>query len=743
METNEQGLIALYESAEKMSEKGKFEDAVSEFGKIMELAPRNPLAAKAAKSIGDIYNDIYEDSRNDIQDNKKALQYYEKAIEIDPSYLEAYFDLGGAYFNQNNWDEALEQYNKVLNSNPSIELKAKCISEIGFVYLAQEKYDDALREYNKILDLDVDNNLRLDVLEKIGSTNVVKGDIHKALEIFNKRKEMDSSLEDGHFQLASSIYYSKDANEAIDYLKKIIESYPDSELAAKAFYEIGNVYVDDYEVKDLHEAETNYRETIKINPKSKIAAKALNNIGQIYQNQKKKDNAIEMYKEVIKIDPDFEEAHYNLAATLEEKKMHKEALLEINEAIKLNPNNSSNYNVKGNIYWRKEYPKAKAIEAYKEAIKLDPTSYWPYDNLARLYEARKQTKEEAIEMWINCLKYADVEGKIGKVKKHLQKLGLSEGDIEMIKSEKPPISPKIPEKTKESSEKPIKNDYSMDALRKKTYLSSSFFMKINDLLEEKHQVIFYGVPGTGKTFIAKNFADYFTNCVSEADSKKKVKLIQFHQSYSYEEFMEGIRPEPLPENKGMSYPIKNGIFREFCNEAEKNIDEKYLLIIDEINRGNTSKIFGELLYLLEYRDEQITLPYSKEPFSIPNNVYIIGTMNTADRSIALVDYALRRRFYFVEFQPDTELLEKWLSENRDKKSGIDVSKLFNKLNAKLINDIDAHHQIGHSYFMIKEGKLDENRLKLIWDYNIIPLLREYFFTKTDLNEYSFESMING
>jgi len=265
-------------------------------------------------------------------------------------------------------------------------------------------------------------------------------------------------------------------------------------------------------------------------------------------------------------------------------------------------------------------------------------------------------------------------------------------------------------------------------------------MNIMDLLEEKSQLIFYGVPGTGKTFVAKEFAKYFTNCASETDLKNQFKLIQFHQSYSYEEFMEGIRPEPLEGNKGMSYPIKAGIFKTFCEAAGKNRDKKYLLIIDEVNRGNISKIFGELLFLLEYRDNEITLPYSKSQFSIPKNVYIIGTMNTADRSIAFVDYALRRRFNFVEFLPNKEVLEKWLNENREKNSGFDVLKLFTTLNDMIKNDLDEHHQIGHSYFMINKGILDEKRLKLIWDYNIMPLLKEYFFTKTNLDKYSFDSM---
>lgn len=732
-----QDLLTLYEKAEKMYEEGKLEGAISEFGKIIEISPKNQLAAKATNFIGDIYFDI--------EDYSNAEVYFKEAIKIDPNLIEAYRNLGYVYDNQEKYDDAIVQFEKAIDANPDTELKAECLKSIGDVYYYnQEKYDDALTEYNKILELNVDNAFKSETFKAIGQIYVLKGDNNQALKKFSEAKELDNTLWDAQLQLASAIC-DKDSDEGLAQYKQIIKSNPNSDLAAKAYIEIGGIYSDGNHIKeDFNEAEKNYREAIKISPNSKLAAVALNNIGAIYYSQKKKDTAIENYKEAIKIDPDLEDAHYNLSITFKEKKMHPEALLEINEAIRINPENSDYYNFKGNIYWIKQYQ--KAIEAYKEAIKIDPTNYWPYDNLARIYENKKQ-KEKAIEVWIKSLKYAhlDEEGrdKTGKVKKHLNKLGVTDKEIEMMKSNILNTPPE-PETKKDPLEKPPQvNDFLIATLIKNTFLPYNFYMKIADLLEEKPQLIFYGVPGTGKTFVAKEFAKYFTNA-SEADLKNQFKLIQFHQSYSYEEFMEGIRPEPLKDNKGMSYPIKAGIFKTFCEEAGNNKDKKYLLIIDEINRGNISKIFGELLFLLEYRDEQITLPYSKnELFSIPKNVYIIGTMNTADRSIAFVDYALRRRFNFQEFLPNKEVLEKWLNENPDKKSGIDVLNLFTKLNDKIKNDLDENHQIGHSYFMIKKGTLDEKRLKLIWDYNIIPLLKEYFFTKKNLDDYSFESMIKS
>ena len=174
-----------------------------------------------------------------------------------------------------------------------------------------------------------------------------------------------------------------------------------------------------------------------------------------------------------------------------------------------------------------------------------------------------------------------------------------------------------------------------------------FLEEIEVLLEDKKQVIFQGPPGTGKTYVAQKLAMHL------AGSANHVTLVQFHPSYAYEDFVQGFRPTLL-DNGQPGFKLTDGPLLRAARYASKNPNTKHFLVIDEINRGSIARVFGELYFLLEYRDSKMNLQYANEPFSLPGNLYIVGTMNTADRSIALVDLALRRRFYFVEFHPDNE-----------------------------------------------------------------------------------------
>lgn len=236
-----------------------------------------------------------------------------------------------------------------------------------------------------------------------------------------------------------------------------------------------------------------------------------------------------------------------------------------------------------------------------------------------------------------------------------------------------------------------------------------------DLIERRRQVILYGPPGTGKTFLAKVLAKH-------ASGGRAPTIVQFHPSYSYEDFVAGYRPQSDAGQLG--YVLKPGPLLRIAAEAVKNPEQAFFLVIDEINRGNIAKVFGELYFLLEYRDEAIELLYGDEgaAFSLPSNVFFIGTMNTADRSIALLDAAMRRRFAFVELHPDEEptsgLLPRWLARHD---LPPESAALLAVLNAA-VSDRDA--KIGPSYLMPGDRDLSEARLAQIWKHEVLPLLEE-------------------
>ncbi len=330
-----------------------------------------------------------------------------------------------------------------------------------------------------------------------------------------------------------------------------------------------------------------------------------------------------------------------------------------------------------------------------------------------------------------------------------------------------------------------------------------YYKHIMDYPEIVKNMILYGPPGTGKTYITATYAvlicGWYTLDTLKNMNHSKImeiyhELVQegrigfttFHQSYGYEDFIEGIRPvldkektdaqnqseeQKSEKSRNLEYTMEAGVFKAFCEKAKEESEKPYVFIIDEINRGNISRIFGELITLIEESkrkgeadERSVILPYSGLPFNVPSNVYIIGTMNTADRSIALLDTALRRRFSFVEMMPDTEVLKDIkievpkMPDAVDKKAGnastagektgnaagnegkiiIDVQKLLEIINQRIEVLYDREHTIGHAYFCGLKENATLDGLKNIFKKSVLPLLQEYFF-----DDYEKIAMVLG
>lgn len=285
----------------------------------------------------------------------------------------------------------------------------------------------------------------------------------------------------------------------------------------------------------------------------------------------------------------------------------------------------------------------------------------------------------------------------------------------------------------------VADKYDKNDFLNEVFIDEKKYDSIVSILNKKKNIILEGAPGVGKTFMAKRLA----YSILGTKDTNKVELIQFHQSYSYEDFIEGYRPNED------GFELHRGIFYKLCKKAYNDKSNNYYLIIDEINRGNLSKIFGELLMLIECdkRENSLKLAYSEEEFSVPDNLYIIGLMNTADRSLALIDYALRRRFSFIRIEPAFDS-EKFLKSFRDKFDSdyTNIIDTIKKINEAIEDDksLGSGFKIGHSYFCpnIVDRKGNKKDLEDIIRYEIIPLLEEYWYDDED-TLIQWESTLNG
>ncbi|MGW4026483.1 DUF4357 domain-containing protein [Streptomyces sp. NPDC005009] len=340
----------------------------------------------------------------------------------------------------------------------------------------------------------------------------------------------------------------------------------------------------------------------------------------------------------------------------------------------------------------------------RRPVEWQPTGF-PYDDLPEELQQKLSVQHDVVDL---SAVQAHVEG-LGLTDQELaEEAGVMERDPSV---ETPALAARreleLPEPTDELAAELLVH-------------GTEWLREVRDLLWDERQLVFYGPPGTGKTYLALKLAEFL------GSGPEQVKLVQFHPSYSYEDFFEGFRPQEDPETREVAFRLTAGPLRELADLAsrEGNRHIPHFLIIDEINRANLAKVFGELYFLLEYRNKSVRLTYSGDDFALPPNLFVIGTMNTADRSIALVDAAMRRRFAFVELSPRTEptsgLLRRWLErEGRD----AEPAALLDALNARID---DPDFRIGPSYLM-KKGVYREGGLERTWRTKILPLLEEHHY----------------
>jgi tetratricopeptide (TPR) repeat protein len=471
----------------------------------------------------------------------------------------------------------------------------------------------------------------------------------------------------------------------------------------------------------LDEAIICFDRAIKINPKfaSSWAYKGL-----ALLILKRYNEAIMCYDRAIKLEPKVAEPWFGKGLVLHYLEKYNEAIDCYDNSIKISPESPSGWAGKGwSLYKLGRYD--EALKFYDKAIDLASEYAWPYAGKSEVL-LETGSLNESLEYCDRSIELDPKNYYVWEIRgKALQALGRHAEAEEAFA------------KARELKEKePLDNE-------PKASLLPEIIQDIRQVLERKGQVILYGPPGTGKTYWAERAAQEMASLdlygksfdqlsegersalIDGSDASGAVRICCFHPAYGYEDFLEGYRPE---ETDGkMSFALRDGIFKRLCRDASANPDVKFYLIIDEINRGDIPRIFGELMTVLEKnkRGKPIILPVSGEQMRVPENVRVIGTMNTADRSIALLDTALRRRFGFIEMMPDASVLGESVV------GGVHLGEWLSGLNRRVCDSVgrDARNrQIGHSYLM-KGGKPISTLMsfsRVVQD-EIIPLLEEYCY----------------
>ena len=377
---------------------------------------------------------------------------------------------------------------------------------------------------------------------------------------------------------------------------------------------------------------------------------------------------------------------------------------------------SDKYGETKNFYNTGSSKLAKRIIANKDCPVISGTSentkYWPV-----LYVGKQAPKErKGSYIW----KLRD------ELNEALDKVDLSNIPLYAEKTIAGPESKQpapLDEKDSEIASPGEYDKYEQDEFLSEVFMDEDDYPKLVGLIRRKKNVILQGPPGVGKTYAARRLA--YSMMGMKDDSR--IAMIQFHQNYAYEDFIMGYKPH------GAEFTLQTGVFYDFCEKARQNPTKEYFFIIDEINRGNLSKIFGELLQLIEadYRDEDTLLAYNHEPFSVPDNLLLIGMMNTADRSLALIDYALRRRFSFFDMKPGfgSNGFKAYQAIISDEAFDSFVTQIM-ELNKDIFEDpaLGPGFQIGHSYFCLgKNEDYSEDWLQSVMEFDILPTLREYWF----------------